>query len=61
VPDSRIIVAIGRIERALARIEHAPPTIQADAELISRHAALRVAMEDAVSRIDQLAGRDRHG
>ena len=65
MPDERAIIAIGRIERALARIEAAAgraprPSANDDelAELRQRHQALRDRVQGAVSQIDQLlAGR----
>jgi hypothetical protein len=65
MPDERAIAAIGRIERALARIEaaarRAPPASANDDELLElrqRHQALRDRVQGAVSQIDQLlAGR----
>jgi hypothetical protein len=65
MPDERAIVAISRIERALARIEaaarRAPPASANDDELLElrqRHQALRDRVQGAVSQIDQLlAGR----
>jgi hypothetical protein len=65
MPDERAIQAIGRIERALGRIEAAAsrpgPGSANDDELLElrqRHKALRERVEGAVSQIDQLlAGR----
>ena len=65
MPDERAIQAIGRIERALARIEiaarkpvHGSANDDELLELRQRHKALRERVEGAVLQIDQLlAGR----
>ncbi|HWH18608.1 MAG TPA: hypothetical protein VNT77_09795 [Allosphingosinicella sp.] len=59
MPDERAILAIGRIERALARIEAAARRSGGAAdgeleELRQRHEALRERVQGAVSQIDQL-------
>jgi hypothetical protein len=61
MPDERAIVAISRIERALARIEaaagRAPGRSANDDELQllrERHQSLREKVEGAVSQIDRL-------
>jgi len=61
--DERLILAIGRIERALARLEARPAAPSADAlqdlrqrydEMETRHARLRESAAQAVSRLDRL-------
>ncbi|WP_422343957.1 hypothetical protein [Parasphingorhabdus sp.] len=55
--NERVILAIGRIERALSRIEtakEAVPGHQADAALEKRHAALKEEMKQAIHTIDGL-------
>ncbi|MDQ3140604.1 MAG: hypothetical protein M3Q15_07760 [Pseudomonadota bacterium] len=64
MPDERAIIAISRIEHALARVEAAagrdPPTSDgALEELRGRHGALRGKIEGAIAQIDGLL--DRHG
>ena len=61
MPDERAILAIGRIERALARIESSAARTQAapadDGELEQlrqAHQALRGRVEGAITHIDQL-------
>lgn len=59
MPDERAILAISRIERALARIEAsaARPGPAANAELErlrNAHQALRGRVEGAISHIDRL-------
>ena len=60
MPDERAILAIGRIERALARIEAVAGRRQPVADngeleqLRQAHQALRGRVEGAISHIDQL-------
>lgn len=65
--DRRLILALGRLERALARveagIETAPQPMTHDESealfrLAERHRTLRAATESAIERIDRLMGRD---
>lgn len=52
--------AIGRIERALARIEAAAGKRAFDAEVLERrHAALRQKVEDAIAALDSLIERQQ--
>ena len=67
MPDERAILAISRIERALARIETAAdrPHSSSDSgeleQLRQAHQALRGRVEGAISHIDQLlAGGGEH-
>ena len=70
MPDERAILAISRIERALARIEAAaerspPPGNDEELEALRlRHQSLREKVEGAVSQIDRLLatrGEGVHG
>ena len=61
MPDDRLILAIGRLERALSRIEGqgaAPVSDKGEAEafirLDARHRRLRTRTEGAIERIDRL-------
>ncbi|MFS0736429.1 hypothetical protein ABC347_05200 [Sphingomonas sp. 1P06PA] len=55
--DERLIIAIGRIERALSRIETAAQrSAPADPGLAARHAALRRDTAAAIARLDALIG-----
>jgi hypothetical protein len=61
MPDERAILAISRIERALARIEgaagrtHGAPADDGELEQLRQaHQALRGRVEGAISHIDQL-------
>lgn len=63
--DRRLLLALGRLERALARveagIEEAPPAFGLDENealfrLAERHRTLREATESAIERIDRLLG-----
>lgn len=57
--DERLILAIGRIERALSRLEAArlaPAAPALDPALATRHAALRACTAEAIARIDALLG-----
>ena len=65
--DRRLILALGRLERALARAEaaiaDAPPVFGHDESealfrLAERHRTLREATESAIERIDRLLGSD---
>ena len=58
--NERVIVAIGRIERALSRIEAAKPKDAGspmDPALEMRHAVLKDEMEQAIKTIDGLIAR----
>ncbi|MEH6756503.1 MAG: hypothetical protein V7676_03210 [Parasphingorhabdus sp.] len=58
--NERVILAIGRIERALSRIETAKETSSnqvADAAMQKRHAALKDEMKQAIHTIDGLIAR----
>ena len=61
--NERVILAIGRIERALSRIEvaknNAPDPIQ-DEALEKRHAALKSEMKEAIHTIDGLIARQEN-
>jgi hypothetical protein len=54
----RLIVAIGRIERALSRVERLPdtPLPAADNELAARHEKLKAETREAIKAIDDLLG-----
>ena len=55
--QQQLIMAIGRIERALSRIEQAPlrlPAGQSDAELSARHERLKVETRAAIGEIDNI-------
>ena len=54
--DERLIVAIGRIERALSRVEKlaTAPENAHNAELADRHERLKKETLDAIRGIDQL-------
>ncbi|WP_131819265.1 hypothetical protein [Sphingomonas jatrophae] len=60
--DERIIVAVGRLERALARAEAAAarppsaPVADPDEELRARHQRLRDSTQAAIARLDTLLG-----
>jgi hypothetical protein len=59
--DERYIVAIGRIERALSRIEQlAPsPATSGDTDLVERHERLKTEARAAIEGMDKiLAGAD---
>jgi hypothetical protein len=64
--DDRLIVAIGRIERALSRIEAANAR-QADnmlaefTDLFQRHEALKARTSAAVERLDKLVDAGSEG
>jgi hypothetical protein len=63
--DEKALAAVGRIERALARIEVAaarPPAPSApDGALREAHEALRGKVETAIRQIDQLLMSAEHG
>jgi hypothetical protein len=52
----RLIVAIGRIERALSRLEQAPAPLtgDGDAELSERHEKLKSETRAAIAEIDRI-------
>lgn len=57
--DERMILAIGRIEHALTRLERAsavraPGGAAADPALVARHERLRETVGVAIARIDRL-------
>lgn len=62
--DRRLILALGRLERAIARVEagmEAAPSFGHDENealfrLAERHRTLREATESAIERIDRLLG-----
>lgn len=60
--NERVILAIGRIERALSRIESANSRMEADvdAALAARHEALKAEMQQAIRTIDGLIERQEH-
>lgn len=60
--NERVIVAIGRLERALSRIESASSAIQENgtAALEARHEALKAEMKQAIRTIDGLIERQGH-
>ncbi len=57
-----VILAIGRIERALSRIESAKSTENRDIDpaLAARHEALKSEMQQAIQTIDSLIERQEH-
>ena len=67
--DERVIELIGRIDRALARIEAAasrpaPPAAQEDgraAAIEEAHQALRAKVERSISQIDRLIAAGEQG
>jgi len=60
--NERVILAIGRVERALSRIESANSTMKADVDqaLEARHEALKEEMKQAIRTIDGLIERQEH-
>lgn len=61
--NERVILAVGRIERALSRIEavaQASTHGQPDAALEKRHAALKDEMKQAIHTIDGLIARQEN-
>ena len=61
--DEKALAAVGRIERALARIEAAAsrPSPASDGALREAHEALRGKVETAIRQIDQLLMSAEHG
>jgi hypothetical protein len=60
--NERVILAIGRLERALSRIESANSSMKAsfDPALEARHEALKAEMKQAIRTIDGLIERQEH-
>jgi hypothetical protein len=60
--NERVILVIGRLERALRQIESANSTIKADVDqaLEMRHEALKEEMKQAIRTIDGLIERQEH-
>lgn len=58
--QQQMIEAIGRLERAVSRLEKAglPQKSPADAELEQRYTALKSATEQAVAEIDRLLAQE---
>ena len=57
MPQQQLIMAIGRIERALSRLEQVPAQSQAnqsDTELSARHERLKTEAKAAISDIDRI-------
>ncbi len=54
--DERLIVAIGRVERALSRVEKLAtlPAQTQDADLVKRHERLKTETLEAIRGIDQI-------
>ncbi len=54
----RLIVAIGRVERALSRLERLPDTLvpAADNEVAARHEMLKAETREAIKAIDDILG-----
>jgi len=54
--DERLIVAIGRVERALSRVEKLAtlPAQKQDADLVERHERLKTETLEAIRGIDQI-------
>jgi len=54
--EQRLIVAIGRIERALSRLEQMPERTpaQIDADLARRHEMLKTETRSAIADIDRI-------
>lgn len=66
MPNERLILAIGQMERALARLESvhvglakelAAGMCAPDADLAQRHARLKAAASDALAQIDTLLAK----
>lgn len=55
--QEQLILAIGRIERALSRMETAKISVGSDAELQARHDALKSETRAAIRDIDALLGQ----
>ena len=60
--NERVILAIGRLERALRRLETATSTGKTDVDpaLAARHEALKTEMQQAIRTIDGLIERQEH-
>jgi len=60
--NERMILAIGRIERALSRIEAAKDKLSngSDNALEERHSALKLEMQQAIETIDGLIAKQEH-
>ncbi|MEO0442015.1 MAG: hypothetical protein AAF067_14225 [Pseudomonadota bacterium] len=61
--NERVILAIGRIERALSRIENAQnlaTVAPVDTGLEQRHEALKQEMQDAIRTIDGLIAKQEN-
>lgn len=57
--NEQLILTIGRIERALSRIERLDQTKSSpnvDSELFGKHEKLKMEMRDAIEAIDSLVG-----
>lgn len=52
--EQRLILAIGRIERALSRIEQVKTQVGGDEALIARHQLLKSQTREAIREIDEL-------
>ena len=52
--EPQLIMAIGRIERALSRIEQAPRPVAVDTELNSRHEKLKAETKAAIADLDAI-------
>jgi hypothetical protein len=54
--EQRLIVAIGRIERALSRLEQVPQSLpaKADEDLSNRHEKLKAETRAAIGEIDRI-------
>ena len=55
--QEQLILAIGRIERALSRLETIKISAGSDAELQARHDALKSETREAIRDIDALLGQ----
>lgn len=61
--EQQLMQAIGRIERALSRLERANfsrPNAQPDSELVDRHERLKVAAQATLNDIDRLLAAKGH-
>lgn len=59
--EQRLILAIGRIERALSRLEQLPQraaSTEGDPELAQRHEKLKAETRAAIQEIDQILERN---
>jgi len=52
--EQQLIIAIGRIERALSRIEQAPRSIATDTDVSARHEKLKSETKAAIADLDAL-------